>query len=191
VASEYRKHLVEAAFVVLGVVLALLANEWRQTRADKARAESARQSIIAELQANLETVNDAYTYHSHLGRELTLHLSNKTEKQLGIRLFSKGFIHPANTFRTAWEAARSTGALRHMVYEDVLLFSRTYALQERYERQQDMAGNAIYRKIMEGGVYHVMQQPVALRDMVNSLSYKEEELASTYTDALKQLKQKN
>ena len=51
--------LFEAFFVVLGVILALSANEWRQNQAAKAKAESALQEIHDELASNMQLVEEA------------------------------------------------------------------------------------------------------------------------------------
>jgi hypothetical protein len=60
---DWRPILLEAAFVVLGVVLALGANEWRKSYVDRRNAEAALASIREELQANRTVVGESFDYH--------------------------------------------------------------------------------------------------------------------------------
>src|SRR5687768_9708734 len=58
----------EAAFVVLGVILALAANEWRETRVHRAEAASARTAIANELRENRRLLDSSRAYHRELTR---------------------------------------------------------------------------------------------------------------------------
>lgn len=186
--KEYKKHMVEAAFVVFGVVLALIANEWRRSVADKRYAQSARKSIITELAANKSAVDAAAAYHGELSVAIRQHLGQNPQEPLNVRTFPKGFIHPADTFSTAWEAAKNTGALRHMSYEDVLRFSKIYALQSRYEHQQEMAGSVIYERMADGGIGEVLHNPNGLSSIIVGMTFKEKELSAAYAQVLKEMK---
>lgn len=58
--------LLETFFLVLGVLLALGANNWREQHNNEQRAETARLSILEELKSNQEAVTAAIDYHSYL-----------------------------------------------------------------------------------------------------------------------------
>lgn len=69
--DSIRSAFLEAMFVVLGVVLALAANEWRQGRADHRQSEQALASITEELKANREAIAASMEYHHGLMEMLT------------------------------------------------------------------------------------------------------------------------
>ncbi|MDX1548443.1 MAG: hypothetical protein R3247_15700, partial [Rhodothermales bacterium] len=58
--------LFEAALIVLGVLLGLLANQWRTGRANEETARAALRAIRAELQVNHEQVERLLPYHQQI-----------------------------------------------------------------------------------------------------------------------------
>lgn len=126
--------LLQAFFVVLGVVLALGANEWREQASHARHADRALESIQEELKANREAVSASLDYHLHLTDTLRYFIpradGTPPAQQADYRLFSRGYIGPATVLSTAWDVANTTNAVSYMDYDDVLLLSRTYASQE-------------------------------------------------------------
>lgn len=173
-----RGALTEAFFVVLGVVLALAANQWREERAAQRQADSALASILEEMQTNQAVVADSLDYHSQLLEMI------RTTEQPTPRDFTRGFIAPAAIFRTAWQAASQTGALENMEYATVLELSRVYASQERYEHQARVAGEIIYRELFTRGIGAVVDKPANLAALIATFSYREQELLGLYEGCL-------
>ena len=95
--------LAEASFVVFGVVLALLANEWRQEVANRQAGEAALASIFEELRQNRDAVAASYEYHNSL--MATIGTALEEGEPLSGRDFPRGFVSTATTFKTAWEMA--------------------------------------------------------------------------------------
>ncbi|MDX1536962.1 hypothetical protein [Arsukibacterium sp.] len=186
--SENRfRHLIgpalfEAAFVVLGVVLALAANEWRQNRADIAQANTALTEIVRELEANRQAVADSLEYHRGLVSRIMQVADDPA--QLSIRDFSRGFIFPAQVHHTAWSSAAEIGALSNMSYDSVLVLSRVYAQQESYQEQAKSVGQIIYTELYRGGTAAIIANSDNLITILQTFAYREQQLLKTYNTLL-------
>ncbi len=177
-----RGALFEATFVVLGVVLALSANEWRQARADRAQSQQAIVAIIQELKANRHKVSAAADYHYGLLHELN---GKAPDWRPPMSVFAKGFIAPARTARTAWASASETGALAKTDYGTVMALSQAYALQAHYEAQVRSISDIIYGDIFRRGMQAVLANHANLASTINTLVFRERELIQAYDDILK------
>ena len=134
--------LLEAFIVVLGVVLALAVNEWREHYNRNQHAETALEGILSELDVNRKAIDSALTYHLQLADTLRGFMRQASQRRASTalpypdaRLFSKGYIAPATLLTTAWDAANATDAVTYMNYADVLMLSRMYEKQRNYEDQ--------------------------------------------------------
>jgi hypothetical protein len=178
--------LIEAFFVVLGVFLALVANEWQVNAAARERAASARASIVEEIRANQEATAASHAYHERLLDSLRAYFP-PDHPPPSPALFNQGFVRPITLLTTAWEAANATDALDHMDYDEVLAFSKLYAMQRRYERSAVEAGSVIYAEIMERGVPGVAANQRNLAYIIGAFYFLEEELLGEYVRVLEAL----
>lgn len=183
--------LIEACFVVFGVLLALGVNQWREHLNQEQHAATALLSIRHELDVNLKAVESALTYHLHLSDTLRVFL-RQTDSQTTLsypsdRLFPRGYIAPATLLSTAWEAANATDAITSMDYGDVLLLSRIYEEQRRYEYQARDAGELIYTKLFNEGHEGVLNNYANLRTLLASFWYRECGLLASYGEVLNHL----
>jgi hypothetical protein len=189
---DWRPILLEAFFVVLGVVLALAANEWRQALADRRSAGTALESIREELAANRESVLEAAQYHLYLTDTLNALRRQAPEggndPAPGPRVFSKGFVSPAPLLNTAWETAGATEAVRHMAHDDVLVLARIYEQQRRYAAQTDQIGALIYSEMFARGMGGMVRNYANLSSIVAALWYRECGLLLGYDRALAELR---
>lgn len=174
-----RASLFEAGFVVLGVVLALVANEWRLAVQDEARAEAARAAIRHELTANREAAQDAQDYHRGLLERMREQRGAGTAPALGD--FHRGFIAPARLSRAAWQSASATGATAHFDYDEVLDYARLYAMQDRYDDQARSVGLVFYGEIVRGGTAAIAARPANLASIIGMFVHRESELVEAYT----------
>ena len=181
--SVVRSALFEALFVVLGVVLALGANEWRQARNDRALAEQALQSIREEMALNRAAVQEAVAYHGFLIDTLRT-LVQRQAPPPSARLFYRGFVDPAPVIATAWTTATNTDAVSHMAYEDVLVVSRVYDEQEAYEVQGRAAGDVIYEQLYARGTDGIAENYRNLLSVIYTFQYREAQLVAVYDSAL-------
>ncbi len=174
--------LVESALIVFSVLLALAVDQWRESSSQRQQAEAARREILAELQANQATVATSQRYHAALLDSLARYRSSDAAPLVG--LFSRGFILPAQLSHTAWSSAAETGALAHMDYSTVLLFSRVYAQQDRYAEQSSSIGEIIYSALYHGGTEAIVQNHRNLAGIINTFRYREDQLLGLYAETL-------
>lgn len=176
-----KKAFFEAAFVVLGVVLALLANEWRQWRGDQAHAREAFMSIEEELGANRLSLTQSRDYHS---AQLTMLREIDPNERLDVGQFSRGFIFPALLSRSALDAAAETGALSNLRFEQVLEIGSLYAQQDAYQRQAEANATILYRTLFESGYDGVLKNARGLTTMIGAFAYRESQLIESYDEFL-------
>ena len=191
-AVDWRSILLEAFFVVLGIVLALGANEWRQSQIDERNAEQALVSIRQEMEANRAAVIRSAEYHIGITDSLQA-LAQRAGPGGGapvpdVRLFSRGFINPAPVLSTAWEAAGAVDAVRHMPYGDVLVLAQMYERQARYTTQSELAGGVIYSALFDRGFQGILRNHPNLGSIIAGFWYRECELIVAYDAALAKLR---
>ncbi|HMB89642.1 MAG TPA: hypothetical protein VKP65_02270 [Rhodothermales bacterium] len=177
----------EAFFVVLGVVLALGANEWREQINNARHADRALEGIQEELRANQAAVTSALHYHLHLADTLRYFIpraeGTPPAQRPDNRLFSRGFVSPATVLSTAWDVANVTDAVGYMDYNDVLLLSRTYASQQSYEHQAEQVGQLIYTRLFDEGHQGIYGNLANLQDIIATFWYRECQLLASYDEA--------
>jgi hypothetical protein len=192
-AIDWRPILLEAFFVVLGVVLALAANEWRQGVADRRSASTALASVREELQSNRALVLGAVQYHLRMTdtlaaiRRQAARGDGAASPSPDARIFSQGFVRPATLLSTAWETATTTDVVRHMAHDDVLALARIYEQQRRYAAQTDRIGGLIYGEIFARGTEGVLRNYANLGSIIAALAFRECELLDGYETALAQI----
>ena len=175
----------EALFVVLGVVLALVANGWRENRANQRRAEGALASIQEELRINRDAVKDANDYHS--AQLAALRAEHDADWAPSFDLFDRGFIYVAPVFSSAWRSAQAAGVFEHLPYETVLVLTRVYSLQDQYESQAQIVSPLIYRQLYEEGAPAILANWQGLASMIGTFSYRERSLLEEYESVLASL----
>ena len=183
-----RAALFEASFVLLGVLLALLANDWRQNRADRDESNRALGAILEELRSNRDAVAESMDYHGELLQ--LLHGEHDPAWRPSLSDFPKGFIFPARVTRTAWDSAAETGALAKTDFAVVMDLSGAYALQERYEAQSQSIGDVIYGEIFRHGIDSILDHPDHLASIVSTFVYREGELLRQIEDTIAVLEER-
>lgn len=169
--------LFEATFVLMGVLLALLANEWRQGMADRAEVDRALDAISEELRSNRDAVADSLSYHHE---RLGLLRGEETEGSLTIADFPRGFVLPARVTRIAWDSAAETGALAKMDLAMVMELSGAYAMQGTYEVQAQSIGEIIYGEIFRHGMESIIENPAHWASIVSTFVYREQEMVQHF-----------
>jgi len=187
-AFSWKSVIFESLFVVLGVVLAFLANEYRQQKQDENRAVMAIQSIVLEVETNKNSILDALNYHTSLIDTLSSFVRENEGKRIpDIKIFNKGFIAPAELLENAYNTAIATDVLNNHKYDVVLQIGNLYARQESYNLQKERAGSIIYNAIYENGSEGILKNYANLLSIIYTFIYKENELLNTYNIALKEL----
>ena len=167
--------LVEAALVVLSVLLALAVNSWRQNAINEDLAEQALRSIQEEIEFNQERVQRALDYHVPLLDSL------RQNPDRGIAL-GQAFIQ-----NNAWETAQATGAAAYIDYPVAAAVARVHSMQNQYETLSRTTLQVIY-------MGNVFMQPEAAPDrgrrfypiLQDFVSY-ERRLMQLYSEALEEI----
>ena len=104
---------IEALLVVLSVLLALGLNSWRENRSNEELAERALKSVVDEYSTNCSRISDFQEYHKEVA-------TGERESE-GLQI---GLIQ-----NSAWDAARSTGAIAFIDYETASVIEQIYVVQ--------------------------------------------------------------
>ncbi|MFL6550901.1 MAG: hypothetical protein ACJ8OJ_19580 [Povalibacter sp.] len=188
----WTKIILESFFVMLGVLTALIADEWRQNHDDEKRADRALASVIDELNANRASVVQSLTYHLELTRYLR-RFEEQAQKSPASAVmpdgtvFKKGFLHPASLTSTAWDSAKTTDAVSHMQYERVLTLAHTYDEQRAYADQSHEVEQLIFAKLFNEGFEATLRNHANLLTVISTFWFRECQLAGEYDRVLSQL----
>ena len=174
--------LFEATFVVLGVVIAYLANEWREKRVHREDAAAAKRAIVAELTGNRAAAKASLAYHTTLLD--TLRKLQRANVAPTIQVFTRGFMSPAQLGATAWEVASQTGVLNHMAYADMLRFSHVYAEQRRYDLQSTGVSSVIYTELYRAGPMEMAKSGLGISSLIGTFQYRERALVALYDSVI-------
>ncbi len=123
----FQRLFLEFFSIVLGVLLALGLNEWRENRSHQSQANAALLNIKNELQSNLEILTAI-----HENNTTTIKLM--TENQDADSSEERKFIPGLQLRETAWETFLSTNVSNYVDYETVLILSETYSFQDVYKQ---------------------------------------------------------
>lgn len=125
--------LIEAASVVLALLLAFGANAWHERSQDAERARTARAAIVAELRNNREELGKNI---EAMTRNLAV-LSQMAKDDSSAKGHSAHFEVPlALLSEAAWRTAQSSQALRETDYAWTIEISRCYELQGLFMQMQ-------------------------------------------------------
>lgn len=127
------KLLLEAALIVLSVLLGFAANEWQQRRSERELTRTVLANFRREIEANLATVRRIHPKHHALAERLDAaarvpHADSAAWDVFVARMPRDG-LDLAPLQEAAWETASSTGALRLLDYETASVLSATYLAQ--------------------------------------------------------------
>lgn len=184
--------LFEAALIVLGVLLGLLANQWRTERAHDETARSALRAIRAELQGNHEQVERLLPYHQQIRDSLYVFSVRVTEGENVVvtpsdmqRALPKGFSVPLLQ-TTAWELAKQTGAVNHMDFEIATDLARLYGQQAFFQDKLDHIGQNWY---VAGNLNpsNFAGTALALNMLSGDIVIQEERLVERYPEMIERL----
>lgn len=127
----------EAALIVLGLVGALLVDEWRDNRERNARVSAALTSIRAELEANQKAVAAAIANHQNVISKL------REASETDVR-YEGGIIAPVIFSSVAWDAARDGAITNEIEYSRLTSLGNAYSSLEGYIEQRDVFTNFLY-----------------------------------------------
>ena len=164
----------QVALVLLSVGLAVALGEWRQSRADAARAEQAVDAMVREITFNRAEIQSALAYHE------TLLAAIRAGEQDGVELRSARIVD------NAWESAQAAGVVPDLPFRVVEALARVHEMQSVYTDLARMNLGLLYF----GNVYSSDRLPSDIAGYgpnVSDLAYVEAELLTLYADAARAL----
>jgi hypothetical protein len=175
----------ETVLIVVGVLLALSLDEWRQSRSRQAAAEEAIASIGAEIAANRELALAARDYHRQ--RLQLIGERMRSDEPLTSADFPDGFTNPARFLSAAWETAREAGELVAVDRDLRQRVAVAYSWQDRYAQQIASVSALIYESLFAGGRDALVGNPEGLMMLVGAFAWREEEIIGIYDQTLQAL----
>jgi hypothetical protein len=138
----------EVVLITIGVLLALMVDQWRERAHDRELAADALRRFRSEIVANQRSVAAVKDYHVGLLQSLRGYLDAdpRTRSRDAVRI--RG-LQPAFFEQTAWELALATQSLSHIDPDLAFRLSRAYGLQRAYQQFTLGIMQAIYLQPME------------------------------------------
>jgi hypothetical protein len=174
------KALFEAGFIVLGLVGALLVDEWRDERVRAARVEAALASIRVEVAQNRESIADRLDSNSELIATLRALAADG-------KRYDGGIVRPGATDMSSivWQAARDSGITSDIPLETLIVLGRAYATLDAYVEEMAAFSAQLYadREFAEG----FRRDPLSLVGRYNDTNRRIERLLQRTDAALKAL----
>jgi hypothetical protein len=171
--------LIEAASVVIAVLLAMAVNQWHDDQQERERASAARNAIVAELRENRQELDSALPKLKGIVSELKDALDEKKPHpsemnvNLGISLLSAA----------AWHAALATQASQRIDFAWMTRIAKVYELQENFLRVQNAAIDQL-GMTAPGGDATGRQIAQSLIPRFSALGQLAEGLSAGYADVL-------
>lgn len=138
--------VVELAIVIGGVLLALAANEWRESAANDQLRQEALKNLRMEIRRNSEEISTGIAEHRKMADTLANELAEvKAALKAGKEYHSRlNFSFELSVLEnTAWRTAEVTQAVRFFDYQLVSNLAAIYGLQEIYANH----GNNIFAEM--------------------------------------------
>ena len=181
--------LLEVFFIVLGVMVALAGNEWRENRALDKRTDAALENIRLEILRNQQTLQQRLPYHEALRDSLDSYLPeirntsfpNVSERRLGMQ---RG-LYFLLVYDAAWQTALTSQVLSNVDYEMLTVLSTIYQVQAYLQTVEERTTRIISpNNLRKENLYYafILFRP-AIRDIVGL----EQNLLSLYDEALQRL----
>lgn len=191
--SKSKSLLIEVLTIVFAVMLAFLAEDWRENRKTQRSVQLSIDAIKQELQTGLTSLRDAHKFQDKtIGMIQEFRKANREKpdpdyQSLYISIYSRkgGMWKPAELHRAAWKTAESSGILRNMDYDTVLMFSKAYgtvdeylALRRSFSEIQTLIGfqNVSHKQFISG-----------FAENLNNIWWLEKRLIKVYEEALEHL----
>jgi hypothetical protein len=176
--------LLEAAMIFFAVMLALAAEEWRESRDRLELADRALRSVVEEIRSNLEELEG--TGASNVER---LEAANAVLAELEAGREQSGAdvgLEVALLSSAAWQSAQMSQAVQYLDFDVMRELSEVYEVQDLYERVQSAAVDNMteaMRTAQDDPAAAVRQGMISLA-LLGDL---ETSLAEVYSSALEEL----
>jgi hypothetical protein len=138
--------LSELALVSAGVFLALLADQWRESREHRQLAADALRNFAKEMRVNRKAVADVRAYHERLARDIDAFLAGDGPKTMQGFQEATRFrgVQPVVFEHTAWDLALATQALSYLPQDLAYAISRVYTQQQTFQTYENSFAQGMF-----------------------------------------------
>ncbi|HEY6940251.1 hypothetical protein [Dokdonella sp.] len=138
--------LAELALVSAGVFLALLADQWRESREHRQLAADALRNFAEEMRVNRKAVADVRAYHERLARGVGEFLAAEGPRPMERFQAATGFrgVQPVMFEHTAWDLALATQALAYLPQDLAYSISRIYTRQQTFQTYENSFAQGMF-----------------------------------------------
>jgi len=120
-----KKLLVEVFSIVLGVLLALAMNQWRESRSQRAQADTALANIVLEIRSNRELLAQLHDNNAKALHEIGAVSESESEPT--------SFVPGLQLQDVAWNTLLTTGVSGFVDYQIILGLAESYSIQSVYK----------------------------------------------------------
>jgi hypothetical protein len=174
------KAVFEAGLIVLGLVGALLIDEWRDDRERRARIDAAMASVRAELLENKRVVDARLSSNLQLVEELYTLAKERGPKAY----YGKGIVRPGEPISDiAWEAARNSGITTDVPFDRLVVLGRAYGALVGLRTEMSTFSDSLY--VVPGLVEELRNNPTDLAGRYNDINRRIETLQKRVDEALR------
>ena len=167
----------EAGLIVLGLVGALLIDEWRDARQRNERVQNALASVTAELQGNRDALDMGITYNEPLITKLL-----ESEKT-GV-IYEGAILRRTPLSSVAWDAVRDAGITSDVPHAQLMSLGSAYSAQASYISELGVFSSYLYTY---QGPRSFREMPGALAGWLNDLTGRARSVRQRVDEALKVL----
>lgn len=182
--------LLEAALIVLSVLLGFAVNAWQQRQSDRELSHRVLANFHREVEMNLRTVRRTQLIHKLLAERLKAAAERAHPDSSAFDVFvtqmPRDGLGMEPLQEAAWETAQSTAALRLLPYQTAAELSGTYVFQRTVSQTQRL----FIDRFMSPANYDPAQQRTMLLTshmLMVELSGQESYLIEDYRKMLREL----
>ena len=182
--------LLEVFFIMLGVMVALAGNEWRENRALAKRTNAALENIRLEILRNQQTVQLRLPYHKAMSDSIhanyrivrEIYFENVDVARLGM---ARGLFFES-LYNAAWQTALTSQILPNVDYETLTLLATIYQTQDELKEVENQFSSILFlpANMEKGKAYNALRLS---EPFINGVVKHEGELLSIYDTALRRL----
>ena len=187
--SDFLTHLVfETVSIMIGILLALGVNEWRDERQNDQIVQKSIHNIIIEIENNRASLEQIIPYHQSC--KLSIEPGKNKEPNPNDFLSVWKGLNPPKLYQSAYESAKAVKAMTLMDYESSNAISQVYARQQFFYDMLHMYARVLINDL----AMHQQKQPLLNTSLVpvfNDLTAMEEELKAGYSNILILLKKQD
>ena len=182
--SSIKLFTIELFSVILGVLLALMLNQWSENRAIEKKVQIALTNIASELQTNSRLLDIVHKQNTLVFQEGTENANTENNDT---------FTPAIQVQETAWNTFLATGLSTNIEYELLLLLSQTYSIQEVYKsfgnKVVESYLNITALSILLGDENNENEIDEQIKSNLEIVYSAEEPLLELYSEALKKLEE--